>query len=40
LNDEANAKNDLARADAIGAWVCTISVVAAVALVVVYAVKG
>jgi hypothetical protein len=40
LSDESSAKEDLARADAIGAWVCSMSLVAAVVLVVVYAARG
>jgi hypothetical protein len=40
VNDDSIAERNLARADAIGAWVCWTSVVAAVVLVVVYGIKG
>ncbi len=40
VNDASVAERKLARSDAIGAWVCTIGVVAAVVLVVVFAVKS
>jgi hypothetical protein len=39
VNDDGAAERNLARADAIGAWVCTIGVVAAVVLVLVFAVR-
>ena len=40
MNDDGVAERNLARADAIGAWVCTLGVVAAVVLVVVFAIKS
>jgi hypothetical protein len=40
LNDDSVAERNLARADAIGAWVCGIGVAAAVLLVVVFAARS
>jgi hypothetical protein len=40
VKDHSIAERDLARADAIGAWVCAIGVLAAVALVVVDAARS
>jgi len=37
VKDRGAAERNLARTDAIGAWVCAIGVLAAVVLVVVYA---
>ena len=40
MYDDSIAERNVTRADAIGAWVCGIGVVAAVVLVVVFAVTG
>ena len=40
MNDDGIAERNVTRADAIGAWVCGIGVVAAVVLVVVFAVTS
>jgi hypothetical protein len=39
VNDDSIREIQLARTDAIGAWVCSLSVIASVVLVVIYAVK-
>jgi hypothetical protein len=40
LEDKRLIERNLARADAIGAWVCAIGLLAAVVLVVVYALRS